>query len=104
MRFVPSRPERCCALGVGHDEYGVPFSWVELPEALGSRAGLEGWGREGNGVGLCAASAALSWGPVLTPTLAHLGAGGLIKVEMAFFSSAQDTEPTALPRDVTNSD
>lgn len=38
-----------------------------------------------------------------TPRLTHLGAGGLVRVEIAFFSSTQDTEPTALPRDVTNS-
>lgn len=38
-----------------------------------------------------------------TPRLTHLGAGGLVRAEIAFFSSTQDTEPTALPRDVTNS-
>lgn len=37
------------------------------------------------------------------PRLTHLGAGGLVRVEIAFFSSTHDTEPTALPRDVTNS-
>lgn len=29
--------------------------------------------------------------------LVHFGAGGFVTLEIAFFSSTQDTEPTALP-------
>lgn len=95
--------QRDVVLSGGRDKCGALFSWVELADALSSWAGLEEC-REGGkrGRALCSI-----WSPQLgscsDPHTAHLGAGGLIKVEMAFFSSTQDTEPTALPRDVTNS-